>query len=94
MFMSGDNLHGKQPNIRYNVDVHHHEEWENMSVSEKIQVSIPSINNWEKNYLQKNKHSLSQREIAILKGDKIKSHEGMVYGRMYAQWKIDSGFDW
>ena len=94
MFMSGDNLHGKQPNIRYSVDVHHHEEWENMSVSEKIQVSIPSINNWEKDYLQKNKHSLSQREIAILKGDEIKSHEGMIYGRMYAQWKIDSGFDW
>ena len=45
-------------------------------------------------YLQKNKHKLNPREIAILKGDEIKSHEGMVYGRMYAQWKIDSGFDW
>ena len=92
--MSGDNLHGKQPNIRNNEDVQHHEQWEKMSVSEKIQVSIPSLNNWEKDYLQKNKHSLSQREIAILKGDEIKSHEGMIYGRMYAQWKIDSGFDW
>ena len=51
--MSGDNLYGKQPDIRYNVDVQHHEEWEKMSVSEKIQVSITSINNWEKDYLQK-----------------------------------------
>ena len=55
---------------------------------------IKDVPNWEKDYLQKNKHSLSQREIAILKGDEIKSHEGMIYGRMYAQWKIDSGFDW
>ena len=94
MFMSGDNLHGKQPDIRYSVDVHHHEEWEKMSVREKIKIAIPSILKWEKDYLQKNKHNLSPREIAILKGDKIKSHEGMVYGRMYAQWKIDSGFDW
>ena len=92
--MSGDNLHGKQPNIRYSVDVHHHEEWETMSVCEKIKVAIPSILKWEKDYLQKNKHKLSKREIAILEGDDIKSHEGMVYGRMYAQWKIDSGFDW
>ena len=51
--MSGDNLHGKQPNIRYNVDVQHHEEWEKMSVSEKIQVSIPSLNNWEKDFFKK-----------------------------------------
>ena len=94
MFMSGDNLHGKQPNIRYSVDVHHHEEWEKMSVCEKIKIAIPSILKWEKDYLQKNKHNLSPREIEILKGDEIKSHEGMVYGRMYAQWKIDSGFDW
>ena len=36
--MSGDNLHGKQPNIRYNVDVHHHEEWEEMSFSEKMKI--------------------------------------------------------
>ena len=94
MFMSGDNLYGKQPDIRYSVDVHHHEEWEKMSVCEKIKVAIPSILKWEKDYLQKNKHKLNPREIAILKGDEIKSHEGMVYGRMYAQWKIDSGFDW
>jgi hypothetical protein len=37
---------------------------------------------------------LNKREIAILEGDELKSHEGMIYGRMYAQWKKDSGFDW
>ena len=92
--MSGDNLHDPQPNIRYNVDVHHHEEWEQMSVSEKLAAATPAIKKWEQEYLQKNKHKLSKREIAILEGDPIKSHEGMIYGRMYAEWKINSGFDW
>ena len=92
--MSGDNLHDPQPEIRYSVDIHHHEEWEEMTLSEKLKVAIPSIKNWEKDYLQKNKSKLTKREIAILEGDAIKSHEGMVYGRMYAQWKKDSGFDW
>ena len=36
--MSGDNLHDPQPEIRYVVNVHHHEEWEEMSVTE-----IPEI---------------------------------------------------
>ena len=26
--MSGDNMFGEQPDIRYSVEVHHHEEWE------------------------------------------------------------------
>ena len=30
--MSGDNLHGEQPNIRYNVQVHHEEEWEKTDI--------------------------------------------------------------
>ena len=37
MFMSGDNLHGKQPDIRYSVNIHDEEEWEKMSLKEKIQ---------------------------------------------------------
>ena len=93
MFMSGDNLHGKQPDIRYSVNVHHHEEWEKMSLKEKMEVMSPAIKKWERDFLLKNKHKLSKREIALLEGDPIKSHEGMIYGRMYAQWKIDSGFD-
>ncbi len=30
---------------------------------------------------------LSKREIEILDGDALKSHEGMLFGRMYADWK-------
>ena len=65
-----------------------------MSVSERLKVATPAIQNWEKDYLQKNKSKLNKREIAILEGDELKSHEGMIYGIMYAQWKKDSGFDW
>ena len=93
MFMSGDNLHGKQPDIRYSVNVHHEEEWEKMSLKEKMEVMSPAIKKWERDFLSKNRNSLTKREVALLEGAPIKSHEGMIYGRMYAQWKIDCGFD-
>ena len=93
MFMSGDNLHGKQPDIRYSVNVHDEDEWNKMSLKEKMEVMSPAIKKWEKDFLSKNRNNLSKREVALLEGAAIKSHEGMIYGRMYAQWKIDSGFD-
>ena len=37
---------------------------------------VEAIKNWETEYLSMNK-SLSDREKEILKGDSIKSHEGM-----------------
>ena len=51
------------------------------------------IKNWEKEYLSMDV-SLTDREKEILKGDSIKSHEGMLFGRMYADWKSRKGFDW
>jgi len=30
---------------------------------------------------------LSKRQIEILDGAQLKSHEGMVFGQMYADWK-------
>tara|TARA_Y100001963_G_scaffold69789_1_gene97172 strand:+ start:3181 stop:3357 length:177 start_codon:yes stop_codon:yes gene_type:complete len=47
---------------------------------------IKEIPNWEKEYLSMD-ITLSIREKELLKGDPIKSHEGMMYGRMYADWK-------
>jgi len=44
------------------------------------------IKNWEKEYLSMGV-SLTDREKELLKGDSIKSHEGMLFGRMYADWK-------
>ena len=47
---------------------------------------VKDIPNWEKEYLQWNS-DLSRRQKEILEGDDIKSHEGMLYGEMYSQWK-------
>ena len=47
---------------------------------------IQKIPNWESEYLNEAKN-LTDREKEILKGDPIRSHEGMLYGRMYADWK-------
>ena len=41
---------------------------------------------WEKEYLTMDV-PLSKREKELLEGSAIKSHEGMMYGRMYADWK-------
>ena len=53
---------------------------------------IKDILQWEKEYLTMNKN-LTDREKQILKGDAIKTDEGMVFGRMYADWKIQKGYD-
>ena len=52
---------------------------------------IKDIPNWEKEYLSMDV-SLSLRDKELLKGDDIKSHEGMVYGRIYADWKVRKGY--
>ena len=54
---------------------------------------IKEISNWEEQYLSMNV-SLSNREKELLKGDPIKSHEGMMYGRMYRDWKKRKEIDW
>ena len=47
---------------------------------------IKDIPNWEKEYLTMDV-TLTKRERAILEGDGIKSYEGMMFGRMYSDWK-------
>ena len=44
------------------------------------------IQDWEREYAAMNVER-TKREEEILKGSPIKSHEGMMYGRMYADWK-------
>ena len=48
---------------------------------------IKSIPDWEKEYLREKKGSLSKQQIELLEGRDIKSHEGMIYGEMYNNWK-------
>jgi hypothetical protein len=59
----------------------------------KEEEMIEDIANWEKEYPTMEGVKLSKREKEILDGDEIKSHEGMVFGRMYADWKKRRGFD-
>ena len=91
--MSGDNLHGEQPDIRYSVNIHTDEEWKSMSLSEKLKIMSPAIAKWESEYLIMQKSKLSKQQIDILSGRDLKSDEGMIYGTMYADWKRRKGFD-
>ena len=52
---------------------------------------LKNLPNWEKEYLTMNKN-LTDREKELLKGEPIKSHEGMIFGRMYADWKEQKGY--
>ena len=54
---------------------------------------ILSIQNWEKEYLQMNRKQLTQQQVDILEGRELKSHEGMIFGQMYADWKTQKGFN-
>ena len=45
------------------------------------------IANWEKEYPTMEGVILSKRQKEILDGSELKSHEGMLFGRMYADWK-------
>ena len=49
------------------------------------------VANWEKEYPTMEGVELSKRDKEILDGDELKSHEGMMYGRMYADWKERKG---
>ena len=53
---------------------------------------IIDLPNWEKEYLTMNTE-LSKRERELLEGSEIKSHEGMIYGRMYSDWKVRKGYE-
>ena len=51
------------------------------------------IANWEKEYPTMEGVILSKRQKEILDGSELKSHEGMLFGRMYSDWKMKRGFE-
>ena len=53
---------------------------------------IKEIHNIKKEYLTMDVQ-LNERQKAILNGDVIKSHEGMLFGGMYSDWKKRKGYD-
>ena len=52
-----------------------------------------SIQNWESEYLKVNRSKLTDQQVDILEGRELKSHEGMIFGEMYADWKNKKGFN-
>ena len=47
---------------------------------------IKDVPNWEKEYLSM-EPQLTKRQRELLEGADIKSHEGMLFGSMYVDWK-------
>ena len=87
-------MHDPQPDIRYAVNVHHHEEWEKMTFEERMKVFLPSLKKWESEYHENNKKKISEQQIELLTGRPISSYEGMIYGQMYKHWKKQKGVNW
>tara|TARA_B100001250_G_scaffold907_1_gene827 strand:- start:168 stop:356 length:189 start_codon:yes stop_codon:yes gene_type:complete len=50
------------------------------------------VQDWEREYSAMNVER-TKREEELLKGSPIRSNEGMVYGRMYADWKKRKGYE-
>ena len=50
------------------------------------------LENWEQEYSAM-PVDRTKREQQLLDGEDIKSHEGMIYGRMYADWKRRKGYE-
>ena len=53
---------------------------------------IKEIPNWEKEYLTMDV-DLTKRQKEILEGAELESHEGMIFGGMYSDWKRRKGYD-
>ena len=51
------------------------------------------IANFPKQYKEMMGKLLSKRQLEILDGAELKSHEGMVFGQMYADWKRSKGYE-
>ena len=58
-------------------------------MNEQMMKDIP---NWESEYLTMI-DNLSKRQKEILEGAEIKSHEGMLFGGMYVDWKKQKGYE-
>ena len=52
---------------------------------------LKDVQDWEREYIAMDA-DLSERQIEILKGDDLKSHEGIMYGQMYADWKLRKNY--
>ncbi len=58
-----------------------------MNPTINMKLTTEQIKNWEQEYPKMKGVTLTKREKELLDGDSIKSHEAMLFGRMYADWK-------
>tara|TARA_B100000287_G_scaffold103048_1_gene95265 strand:- start:206 stop:394 length:189 start_codon:yes stop_codon:yes gene_type:complete len=57
---------------------------------------VKEINDFPQQYkemMKKESRLITKRQLEILDGAELKSHEGMVFGQMYADWKKRKGYD-
>ena len=54
---------------------------------------LKEIPNWEKEYKEMMSNLLTKRQVELLEGAELKSHEGMVFGGMYSDWKKQKGYE-
>ena len=62
--------------------------------AELKEIMLEALREWvkETEYLTMNTQLL-KREKELLEGADIGAHEGMIYGRMYSDWKVRKGYD-
>ena len=55
---------------------------------------LKEVPNWEQDYLKLAGNNINAQQMELLKGYRdIKAHEGMMYGRMYVEWKRMKGYE-
>ena len=54
---------------------------------------VKEIPNFPTEYKEMMNGLLTKRQIELLDGAEIKSHEGMLFGGMYADWKKQKGYE-
>ena len=51
------------------------------------------LRTWECEYAAMDGINITKRQRELLSGSKIGAHEGMMYGRMYSDWKVRKGYE-
>ena len=69
-------------------------DWETHDDIQKPMDIKRHIESFPQEYKAMMKGKLSKQQIEILDGRELKSHEGMVFGQMYADWKEKKNPHW
>ena len=59
-------------------------------MNEQMKKDLPS---WESEYSAMDGINITNRQRELLSGSKIGANECMMYGQMYADWKVRKGYE-